>query len=51
MTGAQALAAALRAAGVDVAFGLPGVHNLPLWQALPAAGTRIVGVRHEQAAA
>ena len=36
--------------GVEVAFGLPGVHNLAAWKAFPGSGTRLVGVRHEQAA-
>jgi acetolactate synthase-1/2/3 large subunit len=44
--------------GVDVVFGLPGVHNLAFWSAEPDSGgsadapgrtVRIVGVRHEQA--
>jgi acetolactate synthase-1/2/3 large subunit len=48
-TGAELLADALR--GVDVVFGLPGVHNLPAWNALDARpGIRLVCVRHEQAA-
>lgn len=38
----------LAAHGIDVAFGLPGVHNLAFWSA--EAQARIVGVRHEQAA-
>ena len=42
--------AALEAAGVSVAFGLPGVHNLPLWRALNGSPIRLVGVRHEQTA-
>ncbi len=33
--------------GVDVVFGLPGVHNLAFWSA--ETSVRIVGVRHEQA--
>ncbi|PXY26717.1 thiamine pyrophosphate-binding protein [Prauserella endophytica] len=49
-TGAQHLVSALGELGVDIAFGLPGVHNLPIWDALSSAGIRIVGVRHEQAA-
>src|ERR1700754_67589 len=49
-TGAQLLVAGLEAAGVDVVFGLPGVHNLPLWEALRESPIRLVGVRHEQAA-
>ncbi|MDX6234748.1 MAG: acetolactate synthase large subunit, partial [Nocardioidaceae bacterium] len=48
--GAEALVAALEAAGVEQAFGLPGVHNLPLWAALAQSSIRLVGVRHEQTA-
>lgn len=40
----------LAQAGVEVVFGLPGVHNLPLWSAHQAHHPRIIGVRHEQAA-
>lgn len=37
--------------GVEVAFGIPGVHNLGLWEAARERdGVEIVGVRHEQAA-
>jgi len=50
-TGAELLVEALRAAGVEVVFGLPGVHNLPLWKALAGSEIRLVTVRHEQAAA
>ena len=50
-TGADAVVAALGSAGVDVVFGLPGVHNLALWEALRDSPIRLVGVRHEQAAA
>ena len=49
-TGAEVLVAALEAAGVDVVFGLPGVHNLAAWEALRESPIRLVGVRHEQAA-
>ena len=49
-TGGQALVAALRALDVEVAFGLPGVHNLAAWKAFPGSGVRLVGVRHEQTA-
>jgi acetolactate synthase-1/2/3 large subunit len=48
--GAQALVTALENAGVEQAFGLPGVHNLPLWAALQDSSIRLVGVRHEQTA-
>ena len=50
-TGAQAIVAQLEDAGVEVCFGLPGVHNLGLWEALRESPIRLVGVRHEQAAA
>src|SRR5881398_3833313 len=49
-TGAQLLVAGLEAAGVEVAFGLPGVHNLAAWEALRRSPIRLVGVRHEQTA-
>ena len=51
LTGAGAAVAALEDAGVDVAFGLPGVHNLALWRELSGSPIRLVGVRHEQTAA
>ena len=51
MTGAQAVVRALERAEVEVVFGLPGVHNLALWRALAESPVRLVGVRHEQAAA
>jgi acetolactate synthase-1/2/3 large subunit len=50
-TGAQQIVALLEARGVEVCFGLPGVHNLPLWEALRESPIRLVGVRHEQTAA
>lgn len=36
--------------GVTSAFGIPGVHNLPFWDADAESAPRIIGVRHEQAA-
>jgi thiamine pyrophosphate-dependent acetolactate synthase large subunit-like protein len=51
LTGAGLAVAALERAGVEVAFGLPGVHNLALWRTLGASPIRLVGVRHEQTAA
>ncbi len=51
MSGADLLVGALAAAGVDVVFGLPGVHNLALWRSLSRSPIRLVTVRHEQAAA
>jgi thiamine pyrophosphate-dependent acetolactate synthase large subunit-like protein len=50
-TGADLLVSALEAAGVEVVFGLPGVHNLAAWEALRESEIRLIGVRHEQAAA
>jgi len=50
-TGAEEIVAALEEAGVELCFGLPGVHNLALWEALRQSPIRLVGVRHEQAAA
>jgi thiamine pyrophosphate-dependent acetolactate synthase large subunit-like protein len=50
-TGAEIIVEQLEDAGVEVCFGLPGVHNLPLWEALRESAIRLVGVRHEQAAA
>jgi acetolactate synthase-1/2/3 large subunit len=50
-TGASTIVGLLERAGVEVCFGLPGVHNLALWEALRGSSIRLVGVRHEQAAA
>lgn len=50
-TGADLVVSALESAGVEVVFGLPGVHNLALWKSLHRSGIRLVTVRHEQAAA
>jgi acetolactate synthase-1/2/3 large subunit len=50
-TGAHVIVELLERAGVEVCFGLPGVHNLALWEALRDSPIRLVGVRHEQAAA
>src|SRR5258706_15467713 len=51
MTGGQAVVAALKAHGVDCVFGMPGVHNLALYDALcDAPEIQHVLVRHEQGA-
>jgi thiamine pyrophosphate-dependent acetolactate synthase large subunit-like protein len=50
-TGAQLIVDLLEERGVELCFGLPGVHNLALWEALRDSPIRLVGVRHEQAAA
>ncbi|WP_236789146.1 thiamine pyrophosphate-binding protein [Amycolatopsis sp. GM8] len=49
-TGAQHLVDVLAALGADVAFGLPGEHTLPIWEAVAGSGVRLFGVRHEQTA-
>ena len=51
MNGADLIVSVLRGGGVEMVFGLPGVHNLALWEALSRSEIRLVGVRHEQAAA
>ena len=50
-SGARLIVELLEEHGVEVCFGLPGVHNLALWEALRDSPIRLVGVRHEQAAA
>lgn len=50
LTGADLLVRGLEQSGVEVVFGLPGVHNLPAWEALRESSIRLVGVRHEQTA-
>ena len=50
-SGAHLIVDLLEEHGVDLCFGLPGVHNLALWEALRGSRIRLVGVRHEQAAA
>ncbi len=52
LSGGQVLVAALEAAGIDTVFGIPGVHNAALYDALlDARGLRHVLTRHEQGAA
>ncbi len=41
---------ALKARGVDVVFGIPGVHNQELYRGLEEAGLRHILARHEQGA-
>lgn len=48
--GASRLVEMLEHLGVELVFGLPGVHNLPIWKALSESEIRLIGVRHEQAA-
>ena len=52
MLGVDELVESLRICGVDHIFGLPGVHNLPIYDALrDAKGIRLVTVRDEDSAA
>lgn len=47
----QALVAGLRARGVEVVFGIPGVHTIELYRGLSGGGIRHITPRHEQGAA
>src|ERR671919_1379265 len=49
-TGADAAVEQLEAFGVEVVFGIPGVHNLALFDALRRSSIRTIVVRHEQTA-
>lgn len=52
LTGGDAVVGTLVALGVEVVFGIPSVHNLPIYDSLRRHGRiRAVTVRHEQAAA
>jgi acetolactate synthase I/II/III large subunit len=46
----QALVAGLAARGVEVVFGIPGVHTVELYRGLAGPALRHVTVRHEQGA-
>jgi acetolactate synthase-1/2/3 large subunit len=51
-TGGDIVVAALEKLGVEVVFGIPSVHNLPIYEALRRRATiRAITVRHEQSAA
>ncbi len=45
-----ALVERLAARGVEVVFGIPGVHTLELYRGLEGTGIRHVTARHEQGA-
>jgi len=47
---AQTLVDWLKSMGVDVMFGIPGVHTIELYRALPGSGIRHVTPRHEAGA-
>src|SRR5687767_13871265 len=44
------LAELLEVYGVEVIFGIPGVHTVELYRGLPATGLRHITPRHEQGA-
>src|SRR5688500_754772 len=46
----EALVGLLEAYGVDTVFGIPGVHNVEMYRALPASRINHVLSRHEQGA-
>lgn len=46
----EALAGLLEAYDVDTVFGIPGVHNVEMYRALPRSGIRHILARHEQGA-
>ena len=48
LTGGQAVVRALEANGVEVVFGIPGVHTLEIYDALIDSPIRHVLARHEQ---
>src|SRR5918998_4492049 len=50
LTGGEVAVASLAAHGVELVFGIPGTHNLPLYAALEPNGIRHVSPRHEQGA-
>ncbi len=52
MTGGEAVVRSLKAHGVDTVFGIPGTHNLAIYDALREMGSiRHILARHEQGAA
>lgn len=51
LTGGEAVVRTLEAQGVDTVFGMPGVHNLAIYDALRDSGIRHIVARHEQGAA
>ncbi len=46
----EALVGLLEAYGVDTIFGIPGVHNIEMYRALPRSNIRHILPRHEQGA-
>ncbi len=50
MTGGRVVVDVLVENGVDLVFGIPGTHSLPIYKHLPGSGIRHVTPRHEQGA-
>ena len=50
LSGGELIVRSLAAHGVELVFGIPGTHNLPLYAHLEAHGVRHVLPRHEQGA-
>ena len=50
LTGGELVVRSLAAHGVELVFGIPGTHNLPLYAQLDRHGVRHVSPRHEQGA-
>ena len=48
VSGGHAVVRALEENGVDIAFGIPGTHNLEIYRHLHGSGIRHVTPRHEQ---
>ncbi|HEU4448985.1 MAG TPA: thiamine pyrophosphate-binding protein [Gaiellaceae bacterium] len=46
-TGGSLVAESLEAAGAEVAFGVPGIHALAIWEGLRTSSVRAVGLRTE----
>lgn len=52
LTGAQAIVKCLEREGIEIVFGIPGLYNMPIFDALYRHPTiQVVTVRHEQGAA
>jgi acetolactate synthase-1/2/3 large subunit len=47
-TAGHLIAETLRECDVQLAFGLPGIHNMGLWPRLGECDIRVIGSRHEQ---
>jgi 5-guanidino-2-oxopentanoate decarboxylase len=50
LSAGEALVGLLEAYGVDTIFGIPGVHNVEMYRALPRSRINHILTRHEQAA-